>query len=103
MVNLGHEFQAGCLEGILRGKFDAENEFSAGIGRILGALDLAIPLEHVLLHQGNIVDEREWFFLELSPFLLLLNDAMDECEIEDRETKYERRDQRKKRSTTVSR
>lgn len=33
MVNLGHEFEGGRLEGVLRGKGNAEDEFPSGIGR----------------------------------------------------------------------
>lgn len=71
MVNFGDELQGRCLEGVLSGKLEAENEFSTGVGRIVGALDRAIPLVEVLLHQGNVADVWKGFFFELCPLLLL--------------------------------
>lgn len=87
MVNLGHESQGGCLERILRGEFNAENKFSAGVRGTIGTLDLAIPFEHVLLDRANVVDEWERFFFELRPFLLLLL-SMNEM-IESKEKDFE--------------
>merc|ERR1719343_59967 len=69
MVDLRSKFQEWCLEGILSGKLDVENELPSGVGRIRGALDLAVPFEHVLVDQANRVDVGERLFLEHSPFL----------------------------------
>ncbi len=69
MVNRGHESQSGRLEGVLCRKFNPQSKFSAGIRRTVGALDLAIPFEHVLLDQANIINEWERILCELCSFL----------------------------------
>ncbi len=72
MVNRGHEFESWCLEWILRRKFDAKDKFTASVGRTVGALDLAIPSEHIFSHQRNIIDEWERILFELCSFLFII-------------------------------
>lgn len=59
MVDLGGEGHLGRLEGVVCGEVDVQEVHAAVVGRVLGAHDGGLPVEHVVAHgAGRAVGRR---------------------------------------------
>ena len=63
------KLEDGRFEGVLRGKFQAQNEFSTGVGRVLGSFDSNIPGKQVICDTLDAQDVLEGCLFEFCAFL----------------------------------
>lgn len=69
MVHGGLEFEHGCLEGVLRGEFQPQHEFSSGVGGVVGSLEGHIPDKQVVLDEFYTENVLDLGFFEFGAFL----------------------------------
>ena len=53
MVDAGGEVYLGWFKGVVGREVDVEEEYSAGVGGIVGAHDCCLPVEHVISYGSS--------------------------------------------------
>jgi hypothetical protein len=69
MVHFGRKDEFGRFERVLRGKFEAQQEFTARVRRVARTCQGAGPVENVVLDQINVQDEIQRLLLQFGAFL----------------------------------
>ena len=52
MIDSSREVDFGRLERIIRGEVNIQKEYTAGVGRIVGAHNRRLPVKHVISHRA---------------------------------------------------